>query len=625
MADRRDLEDLYLETALEENVRGAAPPDLTARITQALDDAQHAAAEPPRGPTWRVLAAAAWLVLGLGVVWAVVSAAQHTQGDAATQQDPDGESDHQSRGEGSSTAVVPKSKAELLELLGAATGVTTRVCAVRIPEHPEIILPVSAKSEPDPETVSLTWNDALAQSLVATLRDDTPLSTGFIKDDLAKPGSIQKALLVHTLHVHLPKQRHLEVHVDFSQPNATKYTVTVDTVGTFWLGDVGRTWEPETTREGMQQLRQRGVVHPVILEQSGWSDGLARATRIRGHALRPADLERIAAFSAMELLDLRFSPAAHDPAGLLHLEDASALEAVWLDDASITTEALGALARAKPGLRELQVMSTSSAYWNMGVYLSRRMAGYVWGLDPTLTPPALTPASSAIAPAALQEALAGFDALEHLTLRGFAMYSDVLGSLARLPLQRLSLSGCLIGRGGFAAFAGHESLRALYLNSVVSLRDDDFADLAAIPGLEELYLDNARHYADTEHDRISHVALEHLAKLRSLRRLHLGDWFSVLPGAPREALSNEWRAALRGLVSTGRLKMLGLTDSPGMTLDDLGFLRHAKGLETLFLNGTVGPDSQRRVGDTIPPVIEIDEAAVFVFEALPDTTIVHGG
>ncbi|MHC4078074.1 MAG: anti-sigma factor, partial [Planctomycetota bacterium] len=139
--DEGDLR--YLDVALEERVGGLTPPDLRHRLLAASEAQRQAAAQRVedaarlQGPTRPLWVAAAVLVLGLGVLFAVLYFKNIPSGGADDGTDR-GTAPIQDRGQDASqdgALVRPTTKAEFLKHLRAVEAISIEVVTTRKHSH----------------------------------------------------------------------------------------------------------------------------------------------------------------------------------------------------------------------------------------------------------------------------------------------------------------------------------------------------------------------------------------------------------------------------------------------------------------------------------------------------------
>ncbi len=616
--DRKTIQDAYLDTAVEQLVRGESPPDVvdsvlghsTGRSSGRLAEA------PRRTELWPRLAAAAVVLAGIGIVWVVAVsqrgdedpspvAPTHEQGD---EQDPVKPAPERE-------LVQPKSAEEFREWIAQATGAVVQVHRAYPLGVPEPVLPVRVPGEPAIEWMRLSWNRDVAAKLGACIQGDMggpaigrPDSDGKFRIG----GKRVRVEPTDYVRLELPGHRAVECafQIDiragggFSSGTRDGF-VSIPGVGSYPCPDLQDVWMPEILKAGRITLWRRGVLHQK--EMTPDRIAMMDLESARLHDFEKAQLTYLAGQKRLKRLDIRYSPRLHTQDALLHLDPLVELEELFVLPLSLGSDEFEQQAwlramRALPevcSLDALHVLQPGLTPWS-----TNRL---VFGLsNPGVYPPPDP-----------------VEAARRLTsLRAFSV-SRVWGAdgrfsaLEKLPrLESLSLYQCHHLTGSlFAKLEAKSTLTTLYLNGCLGLTDSGIEEIARLPALRELYLNYSR-------AKLTPAALRALAGVSSLRRLELNGWLSRGDplGLGKEVVSQlqkgtqqEWGSALRELVSSGHVEWLSIADWKYLTRDDLEPLTHAKNLKFLVLAGTVGDGEGE---------IPIDDVADWLMDAIDGVTLV---
>ncbi|MCP5044074.1 MAG: hypothetical protein GY944_23845 [bacterium] len=586
---RDELEQAYLESALEERVRELSPPDFTATILDQVEAVPEATHAPE--PRWRRGLVAAVVLLGMATVLAVgwlhghqdshgVRPADSSIGEREASQDPKTVPD-------ADRVKVESIQAfhELLKRVRNATVQCETIPAVSVSDAPqEERVPAQVAGEPPPPSSDIPWNAGHARGFTKSVQADKRVS-------LALSWS-------HHVTLHLPDQKNLVVEVFLGETGKEWSLVRVPDLGTFKLnGNVWADWIRPFDMADRSVRLEMGILHHDSIKASRRE--LFEPDRVRGHGLTPEDLDLVKSRLVVRL-DLRFSPLAHTPDALRRLAAWPELETVLLDGNRIEKDELESLADSEK-LSQLILIDKNDDS------LSRNLRPSARDIDDSCV-----------------DALLGLRGLSLLVLPGTSMSSHGIRRLHKLrELETLNLSGSLTANAtAFAAFADHSRLRALYLDGCTNLNDQTMTAIAAIPHLQDLYLNLTRIHGPNHSNaaELTQRSLELLANSKTLRRLELGGWFESrvsffgqIDPNRNPVLNAKWQAAFETLVQTKSLRWIAITNCSDFTIEDLEVFTKGKQLEMIFLNGTVGKG---------PGMISFDAAAELLLNAIPGLTIV---
>ena len=346
----------------------------------------------------------------------------------------------------------------------------------------------------------------------------------------------------------------------------------------------------------LDEINDSGVIHYGCLEVD--------ARHVRACGLGGGDVVRLSRFKELESVDLRQSPEAHTLEDMRWLVTIKKLRKLWLIGSRITPAHLEILADMDH-LQELILLDWNEAYWRSEI----------------------RPGARRVDDAALSH-LTKMSRLQVLVLPGATITPAGMKTLARLErLQTLVLTGApAITGAGFVHFKENANLQVLHLSYCTGLTDEGLAQVAGLPGLEELYLAGARKQTSSNRkpSNLTSAGLRHLAKIPKLRRLALGRWFCRRMTHPiiyrnKDVTGFEPTAAmlraLNAVVRRPTMKMLSLADCTDLSLGDLKTAcTGAKALTMLDLSGVVGsgpgmipPTSLGGLMDVVPCAVVYED------------------
>lgn len=528
---------------LEEQVGGQPPPDLTARILRAVDQAPPIA-EPL--PVSRWLLVAALLVTAVGTIYLVhrLTRSDLPQAEAGT---PDGVPQGTEGGD----IVHPKNKAQVLKWIRSAKSVSIR--AVFLHERGSIvrieprILAEMDSSASSGVNVPLSDEKTVTRSIVEALESGIQI----VPDHEMFKGSQGWS---HELDFGLPKGKRMVLRLyGFSRSTVMKAfrVVGLPKLSVPLLAGLGDSMHKVLTAHLEALVEREGLALSI--------DGLLRlpvdTKRIIAHGLFRHEIPKLTRFGKLAHLDLLHSPGGVNKWSVQTVAELKTLESLVLPANRVTSEILGAIRRL-PKLRELFLVGEQIDWLNL-------RAG---------------PTTSQI-DADCAAILATMKGLSELWVVGSAFTDADLEKLATLPkLRTLSLAHNQTFTGkGLAAFRKHKSLRILHLDDCTNLSDEGFAELQEIPRLRRVFLRRVRHVipgAPGPHN-LTGMSLVHLARAKQIEHLVLDNWFSVTMQSPmsdgdNSHLEGDWVQSLADIAKfQTSLRTLSVLQSPDITDADL--------------------------------------------------------
>jgi len=591
-ADQRGAE-AYLESALEERLGGASPPDLSKQIMATAEHRKsHGQPSPAAQPRrWQQLLVAAILLVAagitLGIWWMKSGDTNRDEDGGAPIQSPDKQDPKKQDKKPTNPKVVePQSISECKRLLQQVNRITVRMrtlgqqnLPVKIPDGPAA-----------PEMVLFIAGEPLettTQAMAACL----------------KPGLRSvKWMRPHDLNLYLKDGRRLEATAGEAHFyirglgifEASKQLAD-NMKAVLFAAEIGT-----KTELGILELEEIQSDDPRVTHYGCLPIG---AKHVRAHGFGAGDVAKLHRFRELESVDLRWSPEAHALEDMRALVGIRKLRKLYLNGFKITPAHLEILADIAQ-LEELVLLDSNEAYWRSEVSASARLVN-----------------DTAV------DHLARMSKLQVLVLPGTTITGFSMKMLARLEdLHTLVLTGApSITGSGFAHFKDNVNLKVLHLGYCTGLTDDGMAHVAMLPGLEELYLEGARKQTSSNRKRanLTPVSLMALTAAPKLRRLALGRWFRRRMTHPIIYRNERVRGfeptplmlrAMTAVAQAPMMQMLSLANCTDLSLKDLRLVcKGASGLTMLDLSAVVGSGP-----GMIPP-----KSLGGLMELIPDCTVVY--
>ena len=589
-ADQRSAE-AYLESALEERLGDASPPDLSKQILAAAEQRKrHGPQSRPAQPRrWQQLLVAAVLLVAagitLGVWWMKSGDPQDDEGRQAPIQDPQ-DLTKQDKKPTNPKVVKPKSISECKRLLQQVNRITVRMRTLGQQK-----LPVKISDGPAaPEMVLFIPGEPLkttTQAMAACL----------------KPGLRSvKWMRPHDLTLYLKDGRRLEATAGESHFyirglgvfEASKQLAD-NMKAVLFAAEIGT-----KTKLGILELEEIQSDDPKVTHYGCLP---IEARHVRAHGFGAGDVAKLHRYAELESVDLRWSPDAHTLEDMRALVGIKKLRKLYLNGFKVTPAHLEILAD-KGQLEELVLLDRNEAYWRSGLRASARLVND-----------------------AAVDHIAKMSKLQVLVLPGTTITGFSMRMLARLEeLHTLVLTGApSITGDGFAHFRNNVNLRVLHLGYCLGLTDDGMAHVAKLPGLEELYLEGARRQTSSNRKRsnLTPVSLMAVATAPKLRRLALGRWSCRRMTHPIIYRNKDvWGfeptplmlRALSAVAQAPNMQMFSLADCTDLSLKDVKFVcTGASGLTMLDLSHVAGS------GPGMIPAKGLGE----LMDLIPDCTVVY--
>ncbi|MHC4899211.1 MAG: hypothetical protein ACYTGW_19130, partial [Planctomycetota bacterium] len=354
-AERHGAE-AYLESALEERLGGAAPPDLSKQILAAAEyRKRHGPASPAIQPRrWQQLLVAAVLLVAagitLGVWWMKSGGASDRERNLAPIQDQD-----KNKKPTNPDVVEPKSIAECKRLLQQVNRITARMHTLG-----EQKLPVKIPDGPAaPELVLFIAGESLREATDAMA---ACLKPGLMSVKWTRP---------HDLNLYLKDGRRIEATAGEAHFyirglgifEASKQ-LTDSMKSVLFAAEVGT-----KTKLGILELEE--INNPNVTEYGCLA---IDAKHVRAHGFGAGDVAKLHRYRELESVDLRWSPAAHTLEDMRSLVGIRNLRKLYLNGAKITGAHLEILS-GRPELEELVLLDRNEAYWRRGLRDSAEAVG----------------------------------------------------------------------------------------------------------------------------------------------------------------------------------------------------------------------------------------------------------
>ncbi len=436
-----EVRDAVLEAALEQELGGERPPDLTDRVLAAARQRDRSRWSAARSH----LSIAALVLLSLGLliaVWAWPGGAgddRHAQSDDVTGPRPW----HQD-------LIVPSSPAEAVRLIGEASAVDARVFAVRDPVGGQW---VRIESSPFENLLAPLFANEKPLPRVQAEGDQQADWSASVRRVVVGPGRTapRDATCPLELLFRIGERGTLVVGIDDSHDPVT---LCVRGLPTAWTLPFASALPGELRRLLDEPLRAAIEARGIAIQRDGLDRLPTSATRIRAVSLDAADVTALVRFPNLTSLDLSRSPAAVTPVGLEGLARCAKLRSLVLPALGIGAGHLAPVV-ALPGLQELFVGAPDWALF------ARPAMAVVNRVDDHCA-----------------ELLTRATRLRELWLPATNITDAGLAKLAGLPLWTLTVGSPNLTGTGFSVFRDSPGLRELALTSCDGLTVAGFRSLA---------------------------------------------------------------------------------------------------------------------------------------------------
>ncbi|MHC4513315.1 MAG: hypothetical protein ACYS5W_06410 [Planctomycetota bacterium] len=569
--DDRDEGDLrYLDVALEERLGGLTPPDLRHRLLAANKAQRQAAAQRVedaahlQGPTRPLWVAAAVVVLGLGVLFAVLHFTNASETGTVPIQDRGQDASQDASQDGA--LVRPTTKAEFLKHLRAVEAISIEVVTTRKHSH------------------------SLSRSRQSRLEIKDKVRVDELRDLMAK--SLKPAVPAgwewpNVILLHMKGGRHMR---------CSMYLLGAPRLGISGIGDwamtdaLANTLRPLIDKaERNARIREGVVFTRADLERTGPQAVPSDVEKLTCYMLMDDDLALLERFTNLTVLKLDGCSRTLEGPGMAHVARLRTLQHILLKNTAIDDESLAQLG-SLPKLSQLnltyatQITGTGLASFQKTGSLQRLYLSYCRKLSdaglaavagiPSLDYLDLSGGRTGLVTAKGLMALSQAGRLTSLDLKGCPLDMDEamagFGNIRDLRVLDLSDTGA--SADSFTAFhfihspsipAVRHPLRHLYLARCKQIDDKALEVISAYGGLFELDLQGC--------SAITAAGLDHLTKLHNLKRLHL----------------NQVKITAKGCKHVAALPQVEFLDLSFSGVDDegLGYIKNMASVTELKLTG----------------------------------------